>query len=355
MVVREKNYAPRGCMSIGCYIAHFWRMGEEGLRGGRTGGRRKETGDQGAHKNVQEAWLYIRALEILLAREGEERRGMRGERRGEQMAASNNPQTGKKHEWRCRYCRVAHVNGFMWARVFSLRLTVNVVALLKVLLIMSNRVVSCADHYHLIAHATATGQRLLRYEWVLLAPHRCWARPLLCVLSGLSWGEPVVEVCYWSAPRGEQQKTLSCPEGTQWWHCAGRRCVFSHEKPLTAGCPPEESPPANRPLTQKTAPPTPFGNTHNGFPWTLDAPLLLSLASTVPMTRTNCVYRPSHKNFSGGPSFGRRSSFYGAYTWRNGLVGPEVNWRWTTLIALTGVNIFPGKQQIPEMGDRAVV
>lgn len=23
MVVREKNHAPRGCMSVGCYIAHF--------------------------------------------------------------------------------------------------------------------------------------------------------------------------------------------------------------------------------------------------------------------------------------------------------------------------------------------
>lgn len=69
-------------------------MGEEGLRGGRSGGRREETGDQEAHKNVQEAWLYIRALEILLASEGEERRGMRGEKGGEQMAASNNPKTG---------------------------------------------------------------------------------------------------------------------------------------------------------------------------------------------------------------------------------------------------------------------
>lgn len=39
---------------------------------------------------------------------------------------------------------------------------------------------------------------------------------------------------------------------------AGRCCVFSHEKPLTAGCPPEESPPVNCPLTQKTASPTPL-------------------------------------------------------------------------------------------------
>lgn len=126
--------------------------------------------------------------------------------------------------------------------------------------------------------------------------------------------------------RGDQFWEIpSCPEGTHWWDCAGGRCVFSHEKPLTAGCPPEESPPVNRPLTQKAAPPTPFGNTHNGSPRALHAPLLLSPTSTVPMTRTNCVYRPSHKNFLGGPSFGRRSSFYGAYTWRNALVGPEVN------------------------------
>lgn len=51
----------------------------------------EETGDQGAHKNVQEAWLYIRALEILLARERREKE-RRGER--EQMAASNNLETG---------------------------------------------------------------------------------------------------------------------------------------------------------------------------------------------------------------------------------------------------------------------
>lgn len=36
-----------------------------------------ETGVQGAHKNVQEAWLYIRALEILLARERREEKRKR--------------------------------------------------------------------------------------------------------------------------------------------------------------------------------------------------------------------------------------------------------------------------------------
>lgn len=345
-------------MSVGCYIAHFWRMGEEGLRGGRRGGRRKETGDQGAHKNVQEAWLYIRALEILLAREAEERRGMRGEKRGEQMAASNNPKTGWLEKTMNGGVDTAELH--MWTDlcecVWFSKADGECCSFAKGL---SHNERPCGFMCRSLSFESACNcdrPALVQiYAWVSLAPHRRWARPLLCVLYRLSRGEPVVEVCCWSAPRGEQQKTPSCPEGTQWWHCAGRRCVFSHEKPLTAGCPPEESPPVNCPLTQKTAPPTPFGNTHNGSPWALDAPLLLSLASTVPMTRTNCVYRPSHKNFSGGPSFGCRSSFYGAYTWRNGLVGPEVNWRWTTLVALGGVNIFPGKQKTPELGDRAVV
>lgn len=55
--------------------------------GGRTDGamegvqQERETGDQGAHKNVQEAWLYIRVLEILLARErGETRKEREKER-----------------------------------------------------------------------------------------------------------------------------------------------------------------------------------------------------------------------------------------------------------------------------------
>lgn len=65
----------------------FW--GKDGW----SNGRREETGDQGAHKNVQEAWLYIRALEILLGREREERKGKKGRKR-EQMAASNNLETG---------------------------------------------------------------------------------------------------------------------------------------------------------------------------------------------------------------------------------------------------------------------
>lgn len=204
MVVREKNHAPRGCMSVGCYIAHFWRMGEEGLRGGRSGGRREETGDQEAHKNVQEAWLYIRALEILLASEGEERRGMRGEKRGEQMAASNNPKTGWLEKNMNGGVDTAELH--MWTdlceRVCFSKADGEHRSLLKVVFIMSDGAVSCADHYHLSAHATATGQRLLRCAWVSLALHRRCARALLCVLHKLSWGEPVVEVCYWYTPRG---------------------------------------------------------------------------------------------------------------------------------------------------------
>lgn len=72
-------------MRVGCYIAHFFFFvgGEAGggCEDGWSNGRREETGDQGAHKNVQEAWLYIRALEILLAREREERKGMRGRKK----------------------------------------------------------------------------------------------------------------------------------------------------------------------------------------------------------------------------------------------------------------------------------
>lgn len=66
-------------------MVHF--LGKDGW----SNGRRKETGDQGAHKNVHEAWLYIRVLEILLARERREKEG--GKR--EQMAASNNFKTGR--------------------------------------------------------------------------------------------------------------------------------------------------------------------------------------------------------------------------------------------------------------------
>lgn len=73
--------------------------------GGKVGwsnGRRAETGDRGAHKNVQEAWLYIRALEILLARERREK-----ERKGERESRWQLPITSrqgdfkKNDEWRC--------------------------------------------------------------------------------------------------------------------------------------------------------------------------------------------------------------------------------------------------------------
>lgn len=49
-----------------CYIVHF---------GGETDGAMEEgkkTGEREAHKNVQEAWPYIRVLELLLARERRE-------------------------------------------------------------------------------------------------------------------------------------------------------------------------------------------------------------------------------------------------------------------------------------------
>lgn len=53
----------------------FFGWGTDGANG-----RREETGDRGARKNVQEAWLYIRALEILLAGERGEKRERTGER-----------------------------------------------------------------------------------------------------------------------------------------------------------------------------------------------------------------------------------------------------------------------------------
>ena len=53
----------------------FFGWGTDGANG-----RREETGDRGARKNVQEAWLYIRALEILLAGEREERKGKEREK-----------------------------------------------------------------------------------------------------------------------------------------------------------------------------------------------------------------------------------------------------------------------------------
>lgn len=53
--------------------------------------RRTEQGNQGAHKNVQEAWLYIRALEILLARERSDK-----ERKGERESRWQLPITSRQ-------------------------------------------------------------------------------------------------------------------------------------------------------------------------------------------------------------------------------------------------------------------
>lgn len=65
-----------------------------------SNGRREETGDQGAHKNVQEAWLYIRALEILLARERREKE-RKGERESRWQLPITSRQDEKNDEWRC--------------------------------------------------------------------------------------------------------------------------------------------------------------------------------------------------------------------------------------------------------------
>lgn len=77
-----------GCMRVGCYMVHF--LGKDGW----SNGRRKETGDQGAHKNVHEAWLYIRLLEILLARKRREK-----ERKGERESRWQLPITSRQDDF----------------------------------------------------------------------------------------------------------------------------------------------------------------------------------------------------------------------------------------------------------------
>lgn len=73
-------------------VASFIFEGK-GKDGEMEGGQEEEeTGDQGTHKNVQEAWLYIRALEILLVRERIEK-DRKGERK-KQTAVPNNLETG---------------------------------------------------------------------------------------------------------------------------------------------------------------------------------------------------------------------------------------------------------------------
>lgn len=73
-----------GCTRIRVLCRSYLGGKEKGKDGEIEGGQEEEeAGDQGTHKNVQEAWLYIRALEILLARETREkdRNGERKSRR----------------------------------------------------------------------------------------------------------------------------------------------------------------------------------------------------------------------------------------------------------------------------------
>lgn len=205
---------------------------------------------------------------------------------------------------------------------------------------MSDRVVSCADHYHSSAHVTVTGRRLLRYAWVSLSPRRRWAR-LLCVLQRPSWREPVVELCYWSESRRR--------------HCLAPRGPSGGTALVEAVCFPMKS----HSLLAVHLKKAPLWIAHwprrGPHPPPLETPTMVRLGLLMPLSfwvaLLLCQWQgqiapaaPCTKTFSGGPSLGRRSWFYGAYTWRNGLVGPEVNWRWTTLVVLRGVDIFPGKQ-----------
>lgn len=173
--------------------------------------------------------------------------------------------TGKNDEWRCRCGRLQSCT-CEWIYV-CVCVTTKYRSLLKVVFIMSECVVSCADHYHLSAHATVTGKRLSRYAWIsLVSPG-----DLLCAVHAV-W-----------------------PKGSGGQAVAGRQCVFSHEEPLNAGCPPEEKRrlPVNRPLTQKAGP----LKTPTMGSGALDALVPLSVSHCA-MTRTNCVYRPLHKNIS---------------------------------------------------------
>lgn len=185
--------------------------------------------------------------------------------------------TGKNDEWRCRCGRLQSCTCewiYACVCVCYSETDVKYRSLLKVVFIMSERAVSCADHYHLSAHATVTGKAFVEICMGFISfPRRC-VRDLLCAVHAV-WPE---------ASGGEA--------------VAARQCVFSHEEPLTAGCPPEEKKkkrlPVNRPLTQKAGPP----KTPTMGSGALDALVPLS-ASHCAMTRTNCVYRPLHKNISG--------------------------------------------------------
>lgn len=53
----------------------FWGRTDRAMEGAQE----DKTGDQRAHKNVQETWLYIRAQPILLSRERREEK-RKGER-----------------------------------------------------------------------------------------------------------------------------------------------------------------------------------------------------------------------------------------------------------------------------------
>lgn len=98
-------------------VASFIFLGKDGW----SNGRREETGDQGAHKNVQEAWLYIRALEILLARERREKES-KGERESRWQLPITSRQGALKKKKKMMSggvdvdgCRGVRVDGFVCA------------------------------------------------------------------------------------------------------------------------------------------------------------------------------------------------------------------------------------------------
>lgn len=67
---------------------------KEGWSDGRRG---KKRGTEGPHKNVQEAWLYIRAVEILLAKQ---ERGETREESGETESRWQLPITSRRGDCR---------------------------------------------------------------------------------------------------------------------------------------------------------------------------------------------------------------------------------------------------------------
>ena len=143
-------------------------------------------------------------------------------------------------------------------------------SLLKVFFIRSERVVSCADHYHgEVCMQLWQACICMRCAWISLDHCR-----YLCVAYS-GWPKGI------GAVTPAERRCVFFP-----WRLAGWLAV--HLEKLSV----------NRPLTQKTGP---LKNAHN---WLRGGGLSMPPRSLEPpsrgaMTRTNCIHRPLHKNIRG--------------------------------------------------------